>query len=318
MPLFSVIMPAYNRAELIGAALDSVLGQEFGDWEMIVVDDGSTDQTVQVVSAYASRHPERIKLLRQLNQGPGAARNLAIQHVVGQYVVFLDSDDLWFPWTLAIYSKAIQEYNRPSFIAGRPMNFQSQAELTNITCKPFEAQNFPDYLTAASNALLWIVPGAAAIRADALHAAGGFANERINAEDSDLWLKLGCAPGFVRINSPPAFAYRRHADSAIANIEKTYLGTIHMIDQETAGRYPGGDQRRLERFNVIGEHLRPIALVCLKQGSVAHAFTLYRRTFGWHLRLRRFKYLLAFPLMVLASLLRSKTAGKRPTASAAS
>jgi glycosyltransferase involved in cell wall biosynthesis len=320
MPFFSVITPAYNRAALIGTAIESVLAQDFTDWEMIIVDDGSRDTTVHIVSQYVSRD-SRIKLFQQQNQGPGAARNLAITHVTGQYTAFLDSDDLWFPWTLATYRKAIDEYKQPAFIAGLQVNFQSEAELTEVKPEPFKARLFPDYFTAATTAAavpLWILPGAVAIRSDALRAAGGFTNERINAEDSDLWLKLGLDSNFVRVYSPPAVGYRRHGDSAVATLEKTYLGTVRIIDQETSGRYPGGDTRRLERLTIIGELLRPVAIACLKQGSLAHALTLYRRTFAWHLRLRRFKYLIAFPLIAIASLLRRRPTTQQPTTSAAS
>ena len=79
MPRFSVIIPAYNRARLLPAAIDSVLAQETRDFELIVVDDGSTDGTIDVVRSYG----EQVKLLSQPNRGPGAARNLGIRHARG-------------------------------------------------------------------------------------------------------------------------------------------------------------------------------------------------------------------------------------------
>jgi hypothetical protein len=308
MPLFSVIIPAYNRADLIGATIDSVLAQEFTDWEMIVVDDGSTDATSLIVSQYSLHHPGRITALEQPNAGPGAARNLALQHSTGRYVVFLDSDDLWFPWTLAIFRRAIDQFEAPTFIAGREVQFHTDAEIERIVKTPFEAEHFVDYFTAESVSRLWIVMGAVAIGTDALRTAGGFAKQQINAEDTDLWLKLGCSGGFVKIVSPPLFGYRQHAGSAIACLEKTYLGMVHMIDQESNGRYPGGQARQLERRRIVAEHLRPVSVECLRQKRFGWGFHLYRRSFGWQLRFRRFKYLAVFPIMAAVSLLRPKTA----------
>jgi glycosyltransferase involved in cell wall biosynthesis len=94
--LFSVIIPTYNRAALLCTALDSVFAQTFTDYEVIVVDDGSTDGTAAMVASYGGR----VRYFQQQNKGPGAARNLGAQHATGEYLAFLDSDDLWFPWTL--------------------------------------------------------------------------------------------------------------------------------------------------------------------------------------------------------------------------
>src|SRR5439155_3006508 len=121
-PLFSTIIPVYNRAELVGAAIESALGQEFDDQEIIVVDDGSTDNTLNLLAGYG----DRIKVLRQRNSGPGAARNFGIKHARGEYVAFLDSDDLWFSWTLATYHAAIEKYKLPVFVAGAALQIPEQ------------------------------------------------------------------------------------------------------------------------------------------------------------------------------------------------
>jgi len=114
VPLFSVIIPTYNRRELLRQALASVLAQTFTDYEIIVVDDGSTDGTREWLATVS----DQVRVLIQENRGPGAARNLGIQNAVGEYVTFLDSDDIWFPWTLEIYERAIREASRPAFVSG--------------------------------------------------------------------------------------------------------------------------------------------------------------------------------------------------------
>lgn len=90
---FSVIVCSYNRAQLLPRALDSLLAQSESDWEAIVVDDGSTDETEEVVRRYTSICPNIRLFQRTLNRGPGAARNIGITISTGRFVTFLDSDD---------------------------------------------------------------------------------------------------------------------------------------------------------------------------------------------------------------------------------
>ena len=100
MPAVSVVVPLYNYARYVEAALESVIGQTFADWELIVVDDGSTDGGDAIASDYPSRFPSKVRFLShpgRSNFGVGATRNLAIRHATGRYVAFLDADDVWLP-----------------------------------------------------------------------------------------------------------------------------------------------------------------------------------------------------------------------------
>ena len=95
--LISIIIPTYNRAHLINETLDSILTQTYGDWECIIVDDGSTDDTETVVSDYIQANPNQIfKYMPIANAGSSNARNLGIMQAKGIYLQFLDADDLWF------------------------------------------------------------------------------------------------------------------------------------------------------------------------------------------------------------------------------
>jgi GT2 family glycosyltransferase len=97
----SVIVPAYNRARFIGRTIDCVLGQTYPSARVILVDDGSTDGTADLVEARYAGNP-RVQLLRQENRGVSAARNAGLDAATGEYVAFLDSDDLWRPWKLTV------------------------------------------------------------------------------------------------------------------------------------------------------------------------------------------------------------------------
>src|SRR3954469_24597909 len=99
MPFFSVIVPTFNRLDLLKATVQSVLSQRYTDFEFIVVDDGSCDNTLDYLCDLGAR----TIVLRQSNKGPGSARNRGARIAAGEYLAFLDSDDVWFPWTLSVY-----------------------------------------------------------------------------------------------------------------------------------------------------------------------------------------------------------------------
>src|SRR5258708_6914008 len=93
-PLVSIIIPAYNRKAMLFDAVASVLAQSYRDWELIVVDDGSTDGTADDLHA---RFGSRVRLIAQSRRGVAAARNLGVRSARGDYIAFLDSDDFWLP-----------------------------------------------------------------------------------------------------------------------------------------------------------------------------------------------------------------------------
>ncbi|NLG03849.1 MAG: glycosyltransferase family 2 protein, partial [Clostridia bacterium] len=107
--VISVVIPVLNRQNTIGRAIDSVLSQTYREWELIVVDDGSTDNTVEIVNAYTKRN-SRIRLVfNRNNHGVSSARNKGIMSSKGKYIAFLDSDDEWLPIHLAECIAALNE-----------------------------------------------------------------------------------------------------------------------------------------------------------------------------------------------------------------
>jgi glycosyltransferase involved in cell wall biosynthesis len=98
-PLISIVMPVWNRRSFVGAAIDSVVGQTYGNWELLVVDDGSTDGSCDIISERL--HDPRIRLLTREHRGVSQARNVALQEARGEIIAYLDSDNAWFPGYLA-------------------------------------------------------------------------------------------------------------------------------------------------------------------------------------------------------------------------
>jgi hypothetical protein len=197
---------------------------------------------------------------------------------------------------LSLYRQAALECPAPSFIAGEAVCFTDESQLSSVSAGDTRFRRFDDYLASAGQGI-WIGTSASAIRTERLREVGGFLNRRSNAEDSDLWLRLGTAAGFVHIESPPVFAHRRHPDSAVANTARCYQGNCHLIVQERRGAYPGGRSRQSERRRIVTAHVRPLSLACLREGRYIEAWRLYRSTFPWHLREGRARYLAGFPAM---------------------
>ncbi|HYH94901.1 glycosyltransferase family A protein [Hyalangium sp.] len=300
MPFFSIIIPTYNRARLLQDALESVFAQELTDsevdYEVVVVDDGSTDDTREMLARYS----ERVRVLRQENQGQGAARNLGIQHATGQYVVFLDSDDLWFPWTLATYRQAIDMYGGPSVVMGSQAPFQRPEELAGVRRESLRAHAFTDYLASAEEPFVRTAC-VIAVRTEALRRVGGFTAKRINSEDHDLLYRLGTERGFVWVEAPRVMGYRQHGGSSSKELERSYEGQCYLLEQEQLGHYPGAAARRRERLTLLLHGARHVTRWLTERGRPDLALDLYRRSLRGHLVVPRWRYLLGFPPWMVAS-----------------
>jgi glycosyltransferase involved in cell wall biosynthesis len=290
MRLFSVVIPTYNRAELLRKTLESAFAQEFQDYEIIVVDDGSTDDTDQVLEAFGGK----LRVFHRKNGGAGAARNLGAKNSTGQYLAFLDSDDLWFPWTLTTYAQIIKEKDRPTLVAGTLVYFHNEAELSGLTSGPIALEHFADYFTAGRRGH-YCGSCQMVVRRDAFFGVGGFAEETtINNEDHDLVMRLGTAPGFVHMSAPAMIGYRRHPGAISWDVSKTFAGSLREVQMEKTGRFPGGIDRRRDRLRIVTFHLRPVTLALLRQREYRKAWTLYRQAFMWNLALGRFRFLAGF------------------------
>ena len=312
MGFFSVVVPTYNRASFLDAMLDSVWAQQNitpDEIEIIVVDDGSTDATSAVLERQCARYPDRLRVVRVAHGGPGQARNHGIALARGTYVAFLDSDDLWFPWTAATYAEIVRTHGEPSLILGRAHEFFTP-EANNLTldatlqkahCETLDAASFADYLSASGEGVSFGASGIV-VRRDALEKVGGFTPRWINAEDLDLMMKLGVASNFVLVRAPETYAYRKHPLSAVSDLGRTLDGMKNLVTQERAGKYPGGASRQSERAQILARHLRPVCLRCAREGDLRTARALYRATFGWHWRQKNARFLLG----ALGHLLRAR------------
>jgi len=295
--LFSVVIPTFNRASLLARTLESVCAQRFTDFELIVVDNGSSDGTADLVRGFG----ERVQYVSQAkNQGPGGGRNAGALWARGDYLAFLDSDDWWFPWTLACFAKLIEQHLLPTILGARLVEFSDEEQLAVVKEAPIQADVFADFF-ASHRSSYFVGAGMSVLRRKEFLKTGGYTEKPINAEDHDLILRLGDARGFVQVTSPVTLGWRRHAGSATTNLPRTVAGIIYLIEQEQSGAYPGGTARLRERRRILTRHARPVTFDCLRQGLCGEAWMLYRALFRWHAMLGRWKYLVGFPVKALLS-----------------
>ncbi|NOS80980.1 MAG: glycosyltransferase family 2 protein [Nitrospira sp.] len=128
MPKISIIIPTYNRALFVTEAIDSVMAQTFRDYEVIVVDDGSTDNTKDVLLRYG----ERIRYIYQSNSGVGAARNAGVRCAVGEWLAFLDSDDIWLPEYLSCQMAQANQNPSAHTLMTNSIRFESDGSSLNV------------------------------------------------------------------------------------------------------------------------------------------------------------------------------------------
>ncbi|VAX24104.1 hypothetical protein MNBD_NITROSPINAE03-901 [hydrothermal vent metagenome] len=197
-PFFSVIIPTFNRWPLVGDAIDSVLAQTFESFELIVVDDGSTDDSARIIE---KQYGERARIIRQINKGVSSARNAGIAAAKARWIAFLDSDDLWMPDKLERQHKAI--INDPSLQVlhtdeiwergGRRVN-PGRRHL-----KTGSIDDGADNLFNRSLAICLISPSSVAVHSEVFRTVGLFDESLPVCEDYDMWLRImvSCLIGYL-------------------------------------------------------------------------------------------------------------------------
>lgn len=182
IPLVSVILPTFNRGWIVSEAIESVLLQTFEEAELIVVDDGSTDNTPEVLECFK----DHIISIKQENSGVSAARNTGMAHARGRYFAFLDSDDLWLPEKLS---------EQISFFRSQPDALICQTEeiwiRNGLRVNPKERhKKLSGDIFIPSLALCLVSPSAVMIKRELIDEVGGFDEDLPACEDYDLWLRI--------------------------------------------------------------------------------------------------------------------------------
>lgn len=244
----SVIIPTYNHAQYVVAALESVLGQTLQPDEIIVVNDGSPDDTAERLRPFVESG--RIRYIEQRNSGQGAARNRGLDEAHGKYIAFLDDDDRWPEDKLRWQVESLERHPQAALVYG-PHQLLS-ADGAQIADDANQSAHQPlDDAYAAFRRRNWILSvGQALIRADALRAIGGFDPAIWGSDDWDLYIRLARQGPFL-FEPKTALHYRRHASNASSSalrhavnhlkVVRRHIGVLNLLllvrHQREASRY---------------------------------------------------------------------------------
>jgi len=227
MATVSVIMPAYNVAPYIRAAIDSVIAQTVGDWELLIADDGSTDDTAAIVLAYAATDA-RVRLLQQPNAGIAAARNRAVRESTGEFLAILDSDDLWEPGYLAAQLAIFAKHPDVDIVTGNGWFLGGRRH--GLPARPWpDPRPQPTLATIlADEESIFIM---SIMRRRVYDTLGGFDEALRSNEDYEFWLRAAVTGfRFIR-NDEPLGHYRRRDDSVSASDVRMLTGILLVYER---------------------------------------------------------------------------------------
>jgi glycosyltransferase involved in cell wall biosynthesis len=234
-PEITIIIPTYNRADFLGQAVDSVLAQTYKNWELLIIDDASTDSTGSIVAAYAQKDSRIRSIKNETNLGISKTRNRGLHEARGTYIAMLDSDDIWLDPEKLAKQIAAFEKNPKLAIVG---TWITQIDETGKTLRNIEfalsdadiRRTFVYYNSIVQSSVLFLKQAALD--------AGGYDETLATMEDTDLWLNIGTK---YEIETLPicATGYRVHKNSITKNRRKQVARDQMTVFRRWKNSYPG-------------------------------------------------------------------------------
>lgn len=273
----SIVMPAYNAEKYISSAIDSVLAQTYQDWELLVVNDGSTDRTPELIQTYANKD-QRIRLFTIPNGRQAKARNFAISQARFEWIAFLDADDLWMPDKLEKQVKQLIE--DPSldmifstgYIFEEGKTYSENKVFASVYSKFNSGQIAPLLFESNKIAILSVL-----ILKSLIVKAGGF-DEKCPCEDYDLWLKITSQNAYFYGMEEKLFRYRVHSQASSRNqLLKIQMEMKTIL--EASAHVPVGAKKKVKRMdNLRRQKIKHL----LKSGRIKEAKEELGKIFSHH------------------------------------
>jgi len=235
--LVSVVIPAFNSEQYIAECINSVLTQTYQNFEIIIIDDGSSDNTVNIVSAYKN---DKIRLFHQKNSGSGAARNHGVKQASGTWIAFIDADDIWLPdklqKQLELCSNQVWSHTDLFFLGDI---YPKHTKTTELTSK-HSGYILKNLLVENS-----IGTSSVIIDKDIFQEFGGFNTGLRALQDWDLWLRVAEKYEICYLDEPLVY-YRVHSDSTSRNVRKTLPYHLYLIDHAFSQQGPARNMQELK------------------------------------------------------------------------
>lgn len=284
MPKASVIIPTYNRADYICDTVRSVLEQTYRDFEVIVVDDGSTDDTLKRLEVFSNK----IKIVEQPNSERAVARNHGIKISSGEYVALLDSDDLWFPDKLEKQVKILDENHTVIMCYGQSLRIDDKSNY--IKSAKRQLQGFSGSVFEKFLIRNFVVSATPLARRKSIESIEGFQTKFIPYEDWEFWARLSLQGDFHYINEPLA-SYRIHPQQSVklASAKKIEdattavlesLFTLKNLSEELKNKSLGLANLRFAYWYLIAGDVKTAKEKLFKAASLYPKFYLDPRWYG--------------------------------------
>lgn len=248
-PLVSIITPAYNSSGFIAETLKAALAQTCRDFELIVVDDESTDGTIDVVHEVADGDP-RVVVMVSPHGGPAAARNVALDAVRGQFIALLDSDDVWMPEYLESQLTILGRFHDRAIVTANAVNRGGWLDGQTIwrSTRGVHRLSLRDLIRREDSVCIMSV-----FRRDVVDRIGGFDRRYNGNEDYEFWLRAANAGFGIVQNLQPLGYYRRRDDSLSSNDARMLHGITAVLDSVSRLRGPIEAERaeiraKIDRF----------------------------------------------------------------------
>lgn len=248
MPEVSVIIPAYNHADLLPRTIESVLDQTFRDFELIVVDDGSTDNTKEVVEHFSRRDDRVVYLWQENSGGPASPRNTGIKQSKGNYIAFLDHDDEWMTTKLEKQVHLFEESPAKTGFVG--CDYLVMAGLKGATKSEYRLPEYANGMLFESLLRRDFIKTATVImvKKKVLEDVGGFDEDLRCGEDTDLWLRIAEKYGFATVREFLAIYYAYRGNTTLRtraiDLAESTAYTLKKY-QRTCEKYPKAYSARL-------------------------------------------------------------------------
>lgn len=276
MPTFDVIIPAYNAARFLPAALDSVIAQTFTDWRILLVDDGSQDNTPELVAPYQERLGDKLKYIRQPNAGLPAARNTAIRNSTAEFLALLDADDVWLPQRLEKTIQVFRDGPEVGLVHGLNARIDANGDVID-TC-----------LERGRHAEGWVAPyiymrmldlncPTVSFRRVCVDEVGLFDETFRATEDRDLWLRIALRYKVGLVREVIAH-YRMSAQSMSTDLDRMLRSQLKLVDKHYGQPGCGWIPRRVALSWAYRQRADAFAARGQMKAAVANAlraFTLY-------------------------------------------
>ncbi len=276
---FSVVIATYNRKELLLQAIDSVISQTYKDYEVVIADDGSTDGTVELIK---ERYGESVRLVRQGNQGSECAYKLGVSIAEGDYIAFLDSDDVFFPHTLETYDLIIRKFESPPVILRAMAYFKDSDKVPSPAgnVDTLEVIKCKNYLSKSIT--LGLAQSRIVMKRELFNEVNRPRFDQIGPyklNDYRLMLLVGAYGPCIITVSPITVGYRQHDAQASKTIEKMSEGVLELIAQVHGSVGTGKQTSRFLRYAFLGGPIVEWAKKSSRAGKRRLAFKLLFKGF---------------------------------------